>query len=171
MKATGIIRRIDDLGRIVIPKEIRKSLKINEGDKLEILVNNDQIILKKHSSIKNIKDISSKVTDSIYSIVKSTIIITDTEKVISVSGKNKKELLNKKISNELFKTIINKEDKQLEKISIVDNVIFDEKSYISIIKDNGDVVGSLIVLDNNLSSDIKKIIKVNSTFLNKYLEE
>ena len=71
MKATGIIRRIDDLGRIVIPKEIRKKLKINEGENIEIYIDDlEHIILKKYSNLKNVKDIAQKITDSIYSCFK-----------------------------------------------------------------------------------------------------
>ena len=66
MKATGIIRRIDDLGRVVIPKEIRKNLRIKEGDNLEIFVENEEIIFKKFSMMNKINDLANELTDSIY---------------------------------------------------------------------------------------------------------
>ena len=115
MKATGIIRRIDELGRIVIPKEIRKKLKINEGENIEIYIDEEEkIILKKYSNIKSIKDFVQTFIESIYTSYKYNIIITDTDKVIAVVGNDKKNVINKEISNDLIKcikdrkTIINK---------------------------------------------------------------
>ena len=95
MKTTGIVRRIDELGRIVIPKEIRRSLRIKEGDSLEILINNEDIILKKYSVIKNLNDFAQNITDSIHSFIKNSVLITDTNSILAVSGPLKKELLNK----------------------------------------------------------------------------
>ena len=101
MKTTGIVRRIDELGRIVIPKEIRKSLRIKEGESLEILIDNEDIILKKYSVIKNLNDFAQNITDSIYSFIKNNILITDTNSILAVSGPLKKELLNKSIGTDL----------------------------------------------------------------------
>ena len=87
MRTTGVVRGIDDLGRIVIPKEIRKSLRIKEGETLEIYSGNkDEIILKKYSFIESIESFSKKICDAFYSSTKKDIIVTDTEKVISASG-------------------------------------------------------------------------------------
>ena len=171
MKSTGIIRRIDDLGRIVIPKEIRKQLRIRDGDDLEIYINDNKIVLQKYSNIKSIGDIAQNITDSIYYILKETIIITDTENIIAVSGNYKKDYLNKHISNELFKIINNKKNSIIDKINIVDNINIDDKYKINIIIENGDVKGSLILISNNITKEMEKIIDVNTIFLNKYLEE
>ena len=73
MYTTGIVRRIDDLGRIVIPKEIRKKLRIRDGENLEILVRDDEIVLKKYSVMKNIGDFASNFTDAIYGFIKYNI--------------------------------------------------------------------------------------------------
>ena len=70
---TGVIRRIDELGRIVIPKEIRRSLRIKEGESLEILVDNENIILKKYSLIKNLNDFAQNITDSIKSFINNSV--------------------------------------------------------------------------------------------------
>ena len=74
MKATGVVRRIDELGRIVIPKEIRKNLRIHEGENIEIYINEkENIVLKKHSLIKEIDDFAQKFTDSLHSFFKKDI--------------------------------------------------------------------------------------------------
>ena len=90
MKATGIIRRIDDLGRIVIPKEIRKNLRIKEGENLEIFVQNEEIILRKYSMMNKISDLALELTDAIYTFMKHSIFITDTDQIVAGSGPLKK---------------------------------------------------------------------------------
>ena len=75
MKTTGIIRRIDDLGRIVVPKELRKSLRIKNGDSLEIFVDKDMVALKKHSSMNNLSHFADVYVESIYNALKRDIII------------------------------------------------------------------------------------------------
>ena len=85
MKATGVVRRIDDLGRIVIPKEIRRNLKINEGDSLEIFVDSSGIILKKYSLLDNMSEISASLVNVARKIYGKNIVITDKERVIAVS--------------------------------------------------------------------------------------
>ena len=172
MKATGIIRRIDDLGRIVIPKEIRKKLKINEGESIEIYVDNEEhIVLQKYSNLKNIEEISQKLTEAIYSIAKDNVVITDNENVIAVSGKNRKELLNKRISNELINIIKKRNNIILDNIDIVDNINIKGNYKINVITKNGDVKGSLILIADEITKEKEQIINVNTIFLNKYLEE
>ena len=76
MKTTGIIRRIDELGRIVIPKEIRKNLRIKNGESLEIYLENDSIILKKYSQIESLKNVSIDYVEAFNQIIKHNIIVT-----------------------------------------------------------------------------------------------
>lgn len=161
MKSTGIIRRIDELGRIVIPKEIRKKLKIYEGENIEIFINNEQIILQKYSDINNIKDIAQKITDSIFYVLKDTVIITDNEFVIAASGKNRKELIGKKISTDLFKN----------KKNIIDNMKIEGYYKINPITENGDIKGFIILISSEITKEKEQIINVNTNFLSKYLEE
>ena len=85
MKSTGVTRKIDELGRIVIPKEIRKNLGIRDGESLEIFTENDSIILKKHFIMEKYEQLSKKLCESIYNIYKINVIITDREKVIASS--------------------------------------------------------------------------------------
>ena len=98
MKATGIVRRIDDLGRVVIPKEIRRTLRIREGDPLEIFVDRDgEVILKKYSPIGELGDFAKEYADSLHEAVGHIAMITDRDTVIAVSGVAKKEFLNRPV--------------------------------------------------------------------------
>lgn len=100
MKATGIVRRIDDLGRVVIPKEIRRTLRIREGDPLEIFVDRDgEVILKKYSPIGELGEFAKEYADSLYEAVGHTALIADRDTVIAVAGAPKKEFLNKAIGS------------------------------------------------------------------------
>lgn len=100
MKATGIVRRIDDLGRVVIPKEIRRTLRIREGDPLEIFVDRDgEVILKKYSPISELGDFAQEYADSLYESTNHTTIISDRDQTIAVAGGSKKEYLEKRIGS------------------------------------------------------------------------
>lgn len=100
MKATGIVRRIDDLGRVVIPKEIRRTLRIREGDPLEIFVDRDgEVILKKYSPIGELGDFAKEYADSLYEAIGHVALIADRDTVIAVSGAPKKEFMNKAIGS------------------------------------------------------------------------
>ena len=96
MKSTGITRRIDDLGRIVIPKEIRKNLKIKENEVLEIFINNDEIILKKFSPFNDSEKVLSDYIKVINDMTGNDVIITDRDKVILSSKKLEEKFLKKK---------------------------------------------------------------------------
>ncbi len=99
MKATGIVRRIDDLGRVVIPKEIRRTLRIREGDPLEIFVDREgEVILKKYSPIGELGDFAKEYADSLYESTGHISLIADRDMVIAVAGAAKKEFIDKPIS-------------------------------------------------------------------------
>jgi len=98
MKATGIVRRIDDLGRVVIPKEIRRTLRIREGDPLEIFVDRDgEVILKKYSPIGELGDFAKEYAESLYESTGHIAMISDRDSVIAVAGASKKDYLEKPI--------------------------------------------------------------------------
>ncbi|MBS4024404.1 MAG: stage V sporulation protein T [Clostridia bacterium] len=98
MKATGIVRRIDDLGRVVIPKEIRRTLRIREGDPLEIFVDREgEVILKKYSPIGELGDFAKEYAESLSEAVGHIACIADRDTIIAVAGASKKEFLNKPI--------------------------------------------------------------------------
>ena len=177
MKATGVVRRIDELGRIVIPKEIRKTLRIKDGESLEIYVNEDsEIILKKYSVLNKIDDFAQDFVDSIYSFLKHNIIVTDTDSVLAVAGNLKKEYLNKEISSNLEHSIKRREcmlETHMKDLKLIEDKNIECTYAISTIVVNGDTVGAVIILstDEKVSEADEKIVKIASQFLSKYLEE
>lgn len=99
MKATGIVRRIDDLGRVVIPKEIRRSLRLRENEPIEIFTDaNGEVILKKYSPVGELGRFAEEYTEALYQSLGHTVCMTDKDKVIAVSGPQKNQLLNKQIA-------------------------------------------------------------------------
>lgn len=176
MKATGIVRRIDELGRIVVPKEIRKNLRLKEGENLEIFVDTDNnLILKKHAIMNKIEDFAQTLTDSIYSILKHNIIITNTDTIIALTGNLKKNYLNKPISEKLENILIRREkilETHNKKINITNDDIEGTYALVPIIY-NGDVAGSIIIFDDNdIVGDTEyQLCQIVSNFLGKYLED
>lgn len=152
MKTTGVIRRIDELGRIVIPKEIRKNLRIKNGDSLEIFLESDNIILKKYSQLETIENVSVDYVEAFNSIIKHNIIVTDRDKVIAVSGPLKKKYLGKEV-NEFTERSIERRDSFSEKQKKIFQIIKDgdENGYYSFssIVDNGDAIGSVIIISTD----------------------
>ena len=111
MKATGVVRRIDDLGRVVIPKEIRKTLRIKEGDPLEIFTDKEgEIILKKYSPIGELSEFATEYAETLAKTTGHIACITDKDTVIAVSGGSKKEYLEQGISPELEQIMDDKEN-------------------------------------------------------------
>ena len=109
MTTSGIIRRIDELGRIVIPKEIRKSLRIKNGDSLEILVEGDNITLRKYSQVENLENIANLYAESFNQVLKYNVIITDTDKVVALAGNLKKKYEGAEIGPEITRIIERRE--------------------------------------------------------------
>ena len=102
MKATGIVRRIDDLGRVVIPKEIRRTMRIREGDPLEIYTSKDgEVIFKKYSIMGDLDELSVQICETMSRAVGQTVAVADRDTVIAISGGFKRELLGKHISAEM----------------------------------------------------------------------
>ena len=102
MKATGIVRRIDDLGRVVIPKEIRRTMRIREGDPLEIYTDTDgQVIFKKYSPMGELSEFAAQICDALHKTTGSIAVVCDRDAVIAVAGGGKRELMGKRITPEL----------------------------------------------------------------------
>lgn len=124
MKATGIVRRIDDLGRVVIPKEIRRTLRLREGTPLEIFTDREgEIILKKYSPMVELTAFASQYADAMAQSTGMIVCITDRDQIIAVSGGLKKELLQKDISKQLEHLISERNSASATK---------DEKAFISL---------------------------------------
>ena len=107
MKATGIVRRIDDLGRIVIPKELRRTMRIQEGTPLEIFIDEGGgVVFRKYSSMEELTDLAEKFTEVLFSVTGKPVLISDTEKIIAVSGMAKKDLLGKGVRPEISEMLL-----------------------------------------------------------------
>lgn len=106
MKATGIVRRIDDLGRVVIPKEIRRTMRIREGDPLEIFTDREgEVILKKYSPIGELGEFATEYADSLNEALGHISCIADKDTIIAVAGAPKKQLMNKQVSPDVEKVM------------------------------------------------------------------
>ena len=102
MKATGIVRRIDDLGRVVIPKEIRRTMRIREGDPLEIYTSRDgEVIFKKYSLMGGLEDFATQFCETLSKSTGSVVAVSDRDSIIAVAGGGKRELLGKRLSSEM----------------------------------------------------------------------
>ena len=116
MRATGIVRRIDDLGRVVIPKEIRRTLRIREGDPLEIYTDRDgEVILKKYSPIGEMSSFAKDYTESLFRSLGHIAVIVDRDQVVAASGVSRKELWDKPISPDLETAIANRQTMTLNR--------------------------------------------------------
>ena len=177
MKTTGIIRRIDDLGRIVVPKELRKTLRIKNGDSLEIFVDNEDIILKKYSPMESIEEAAIRYVESFNQVIKHTVIVTDKDKVIAASGILKKKYLGKNITEFTERGIERRDsfvERQKSTFSFVQDVEdFGYYSFSSIVC-NGDTIGSVIIVSVEspiLESEEKLAIILSKLLSDKFVVE
>lgn len=180
MKATGIVRRIDDLGRVVIPKEIRRTLRIREGDPLEIFVDRDgEVILKKYSPIGELGDFAKEYAESLYESTNHITMISDRDTMIAVAGASKKEYLDKQIGSivencmEGRKTVLETNEGQYD---ICKDMNEDYSSLvIAPIIAGGDPIGSVILLSKNegtkMSQMEQKMAETAAGFLAKQMEQ
>jgi len=183
MKATGIVRRMDELGRIVIPKEIRKILRIREGDTIEIFVDKDeQIILKKYSSIGELGDFAQQYAESLHKTSGHVTCITDKDNIIAVSGGLRRELLNKLISPELEKIMLKKNhvittpgDQPVPMTAESNEKTGYHAQVISPIISEGEPIGSVILLaidpNTNMGELELKLAQSASGFLGRHMEQ
>ncbi|GAB3054586.1 stage V sporulation protein T [Virgibacillus ainsalahensis] len=178
MKATGIVRRIDDLGRVVIPKEIRKTLRIREGDPLEIFVDREgEVILKKYSPINELGHFAKEYAEALFDSLQFPVLICDRDEVIAVAGESKKDYLSKNISSEMAKIIENRSnvfETQAGHMEIIDGKEQELSSYcMSPIIANGDSIGCVIVFSNDdgkVSKVEQKSAETAAGFLAKQME-
>ena len=176
MKSTGVVRKIDSLGRIVIPKEIRKNLGIKDGESLEILIEEDKVILSKCSSLNSIAKYASVIVDIIYSITKKNIIITDMNLVLAVNKEISNKYLNKELDSNYLHILERRENYNSIEKSSIDVVSKDESlkyySLISIVV-QGELLGSLFLFSESeiITESDRAILKFVLKFLEKNLED
>lgn len=161
MKATGIVRRIDDLGRVVVPKEIRRILRIREGDPLEIYTGgNGEIILRKYSPVGDMSQIATEFAETASSVLGGTVVVSDTDNFIAASGKQKRQFAGDKIDTDLDHLIQRKDKYQsLQKVIVP-------------IVSQGDAIGSITVLaaeDHQLGDTEMKAAEIGADFIAKQI--
>ncbi len=180
MKATGIVRRIDELGRIVIPKEIRRSFRIKEGTPLEIFSgDNGELMLKKYSPMLTLNDFAIEVCESINAVTDKLVLFTDCEKVIGACGAGKKDFLGAAIHPELEKILearklITLTKKENNLINYINNPNIDATFLSAIIvpiNSDGFAFGSIIILSQteDLTLNEQKIAKTMALFITKQI--
>ncbi len=184
MKATGIVRRIDDLGRVVIPKEIRRTMRIREGDPLEIYTDRDgEVIFKKYSPIGELNAFAAQYADTLHKTCELDVIICDRDAVIAAAGVPRRDYADKQLSEELEKII---EGRSMyiwhdgeEKLSPVQNEGVHYISCAMPIISEGDILGCVVSLVNRGSSKRSnlagngieaKLVETAAGFLGRQLE-
>ncbi|MCI8341959.1 MAG: stage V sporulation protein T [Firmicutes bacterium] len=181
MKATGIVRRIDDLGRVVIPKEIRRTMRIREGDPLEIFTDRDgEIILKKYSPIGELGTFAKEYAESLAQTAGHITCIIDKDQIIAVSGGGKKEFLEKHISPAMEKCLnsrssLNANRKEPAFVPILEEDATETYDYqlVTPIISEGDVMGAVVFLskDHKMGEVEGKLAQTAAAFLGKQMEQ
>lgn len=176
MSTTGVVRKIDDLGRIVIPKEIRRSLGIKVGTALEIFVDDDVVSLKKQSSMNNLSNFAELYVDSVYKTCKKNILVTDMDSVVAAAAPLKKKYLNCSISVFLEdciksgKTVI---ERYKTNVSIIEEKEEHASYVIKNIISNGASIGLVILLalDDDIDVLDEKLVEIAVQILGKHIED
>ena len=176
----GIVRRIDELGRVVIPKEIRKSLRIREGDPLEIYARDQELVFKKYSPIASISEMAETVGRGIKELTEKACLITDNDTVVYVSSSRNKDLLGKSISEELERAIRDRKSVMLSSRKGEKNLpltkggeILSNGQIIVPIVSRGDCYGSVVTLNNDteeLSSIDLRVTEMGALMLSRQFE-
>jgi AbrB family transcriptional regulator, stage V sporulation protein T len=180
LKATGIVRRIDDLGRVVIPKEIRRTLRIREGDPLEIFVDRDgEVILKKYSPIGELGEFAKEYAESVAEATGHIALIADRDVIIAVSGTSKKDFMEKPIGEDVEQAM--EDRKVIVNTSVGDYSVLRDRSerftsrVIAPIIAAGDPIGAVILLsrdDGTKMGDMEqKLAETAALFLGKQMEQ
>ena len=182
MKATGIVRRIDDLGRVVIPKEIRRTMRIREGDPLEIFTDKEgEIVLKKYSPIGELSLFAQEYVDATARILGYPVCVTDRDQVIAVSGMPKKEWMGKLLHKELEAAINDREaimakkgEKKFIQITGGNDDTYEGQIVQTIICE-GDAIGAVVILAKEKKKENmeveKKLATTAAAFLGKQMEQ
>ena len=173
MKATGIVRRIDDLGRVVVPKEIRRTMRIREGQAMEIYTGREgEIILKKYSPIEELAECAAGFTKSISTVTGCLVCVSDQEQIVAANGPEQKNYLGKSISSRLEEAILNRKT-VLARPGEKDNTTPLPELIFPILS-SGDAIGSVILCGKDRESlpgdTEKKLLQVAATYLGREME-
>ena len=177
MKATGIVRKIDDLGRVVIPKEIRRTLRIREGDPLEIFTQKDgEVIFKKYSPVGELSEFACTIAETLYKTAGCSVAVADRDAFICVFGVPKRELLDKRVSEALERIM---EDRGVYQLKDGEkSVLLSEDSKYAVgtaapIVSEGDVMGCVVMFSENgkvMGETEYKLAQTVAGFLGKQME-
>ncbi|WP_296119202.1 stage V sporulation protein T [uncultured Eubacterium sp.] len=182
MKATGIVRRIDDLGRVVIPKEIRRTLRIREGDPLEIFTDqNGAVVLKKYSPIGELSTFAAQYAESMAAASGSLVCVTDRDHIIAAAGNGKKNYDGKPVSREMEQFIeargcqvTGAQEKECPKLTLDDNMSYQTQALATIICE-GDAIGAVALCSaepkNQIGELQGKLAQAAAVFLAKQVEQ
>ena len=178
MKATGIVRRIDDLGRVVIPKEIRRTMRIREGDPLEIYTSRDgEVIFKKYSLMNGVEDFAAQLCDTMNRSTGKVCAITDRDTVIAVAGGSRRELLGKRVTAELEQLMDNRRIYRYESgtpLPVTDGLDGLTVHVAAPILAEGDLLGLVLFVDSQTASPAQeaeyKLAQTISAFLGRHME-
>lgn len=182
MKATGIVRRIDDLGRVVIPKEIRRTLRIREGDPLEIFTDqNGAVVLKKYSPIGELSTFAAQYAESMAAASGSLVCVTDRDHIIAAAGNGRKNYDGKPISRELERfmemrgcQVTDCQEKACCKLTLDDNMQYQTQALATIICE-GDAIGVVALCSAEAADSVgevqEKLAQAAAVFLAKQVEQ
>ena len=177
MKATGMVRRIDDLGRVVIPKEIRRTMRIREGDPLEIFTDKEgELIFKKYSPIGELADFAGQICESIKKATDGIAAVCDRENIIAVAGSARRELLDRQVSRELA-DIMEKRSVYIGNGAAIPAAEGAENYRIGVaapVAAEGDIMGCVLFIEGKDTASCgeleKKLAETVASFLGKQME-
>lgn len=177
MKATGIVRRIDDLGRVVIPKEIRRTMRIKEGDPLEIYTDRDgEVIFKKYSPVGELGSFAAKYAESLNKTCLSPVAICDRDTIIACSGISRKDYFEARVTPECERLIEERKTYKYESGVQIKLIESDETNKIAVlcpIITEGDIAGAVVILSapGEKPGDTElKLTQVAASFISKHME-
>ena len=182
MKATGIVRRIDDLGRVVIPKEIRRTMRIREGDPLEIYTDHEgEVIFKKYSPIGELVSFAAQYAETLYKTGELAVVITDRDAVIASAGLPKKDFFDKRLTQDMERVIEERKlytpsDKRFSPLYVTDHSENFSVRCLMPILTEGDIIGCVASLSEGSDTSSMpdeteiKLVRTAANFLGKQLE-
>ena len=184
MRATGIVRRIDELGRVVIPKEIRRTLRIREGDPLEIFTDHDgEVVLKKYSPIGEIASIARDYTDSLHRTLGHITLISDRDAIVSSSGAGKRDYAEKPLSPEMDQILAGRQQMVLNlstgarmlPITGDDRAEGYSAQIITPILSDGEIIGGLFLLSRGSGQQMtgvdQKVAEATANIIGRQMEQ
>lgn len=176
MQERGIVRRVDELGRLVIPKELRKTLRIREGDPLEIYASKDELVLKKYSPVVTVATYAQAIADGIQGLTEKPCLITDGDAVIYVSDNRHREMVGRNISEQMEKILKERKSLILNKsdganlVSVVKGYDLQAENQIIVpMISAGDCFGAIVLFDKDKTSRFTsgdvKLLQLGSSFI------